>query len=686
MARFGDYETERQLATRGLTSVFVARRVGGSGPATAVVKVLGLPEGLAEVDPAEAAPGGAQTPASAASAATTAPVFVSHSTTDKAKADAVCAALERAGVRCWIAPRDILPGANWASSILRAIGESRLVMLLLSEQANTSQHIRREVERAVSRNVPIAPMRIENVMPRDDLEYFLSASHWFDAIAEPFEQHLPRLVEDVRALLGAQAAPNCEIPGAGAATGSPTTAGVAERPAVKKAASPREAVARAAQEQFIEAARVQQSVAEKSPHWACVHDLGEFPGGAFTITDYCRHSVQRCIEGGVRLDEAGLYAIALGMVNGLADFHAMAGRAHGDVEPSNVLLRADPRERIDAGVNAVAMIDPLSTPQLTPRHTVAADLQDAGRLIYQLIEGERTSSEIPAVVEPSPAWKALGSNWREWIELCNVMLGAGPGSTLTAALVRDRLAGIKPRAKRPSRAVAGMAAAVVALAVAAPVVWFVVKNSASGDADKAGAAKGLVSTASPAGSLAPADPSPSAPGPVDAKASGNLFDRLMEAKNPASPFPLTLSARQEPLLADPDQDGVTFTISSSRPGYLILLTRDTAGEVSLLVPNPRQSHIEQVIVGETQLPIADCGYDFPVGPPYGKTWMKAIVTSRPLELVDVETIRDAEGKPVAIKSARALRLANGPESLDPGALLRSDEWTTAECVIETHER
>ena len=52
-------------------------------------------------------------------------VFISHSTKDKAAADAVCAALEANGVRCWVAPRDIKPGENWATAILRGIAGCR---------------------------------------------------------------------------------------------------------------------------------------------------------------------------------------------------------------------------------------------------------------------------------------------------------------------------------------------------------------------------------------------------------------------------------------------------------------------------------------------------------------------------------------------------------------------------------
>src|SRR5688500_16064450 len=121
-------------------------------------------------------------------------VFISHSSKDKATAGAVCAALEQGGVRCWIAPRDILPGANWATSIVKAIADSRMMVLVFSHHTQTSNHIRREVERAVHHGLPIAPIRTEEVAPADDLEYFLSASHWMDAIKPPFDGHLDELV------------------------------------------------------------------------------------------------------------------------------------------------------------------------------------------------------------------------------------------------------------------------------------------------------------------------------------------------------------------------------------------------------------------------------------------------------------------------------------------------------------
>jgi hypothetical protein len=134
-------------------------------------------------------------------------VFISHSSADKAAADATCAALEAHGVACWLASRDILPSADWGASIVRAIGEAKVFLLIFSASANVSPHVTREVERAVNRGLPIIPVRIEEIAPGASLEYFLNTPHWLDAYRPPFEQHLDYVVRVVRLLIdGADAA------------------------------------------------------------------------------------------------------------------------------------------------------------------------------------------------------------------------------------------------------------------------------------------------------------------------------------------------------------------------------------------------------------------------------------------------------------------------------------------------
>ena len=134
-------------------------------------------------------------------------VFISHSTKDKLVADAACAALEAAHIRCWIAPRDILPGADWSASIIDALDQCRALVLIFSANANESPQIRNEVVHAVQRGVPVIPVRIEDIAPAKSLAYFMGAVHWLDALSPPIEDHLKRLAESVRAMLELMPAP-----------------------------------------------------------------------------------------------------------------------------------------------------------------------------------------------------------------------------------------------------------------------------------------------------------------------------------------------------------------------------------------------------------------------------------------------------------------------------------------------
>src|SRR5262245_17824148 len=100
-------------------------------------------------------------------------VYISYSHIAESTADAACAALEAAGVRVWIAPRDIVPGREWGAALIEAIDNCRMMVLIFSASANESPQIRREVERAVSKGVPIIPFRIEATVPTKSLAYFM---------------------------------------------------------------------------------------------------------------------------------------------------------------------------------------------------------------------------------------------------------------------------------------------------------------------------------------------------------------------------------------------------------------------------------------------------------------------------------------------------------------------------------
>ena len=128
-------------------------------------------------------------------------VFISHSTRDKFVSDAVCAALENAGIRCWVAPRDVQPGRSFAGEITRAIQHSRVMVLIFSTSANKSAQVLREVQLAVDSQLHILQFRIEEVLLNDDLKYYLSTPHWLDAMTPPLEDHLDHLTRSLLVLL-----------------------------------------------------------------------------------------------------------------------------------------------------------------------------------------------------------------------------------------------------------------------------------------------------------------------------------------------------------------------------------------------------------------------------------------------------------------------------------------------------
>jgi adenylate cyclase len=134
-------------------------------------------------------------------------VFLSHSAADKAAAQSVLAGLESRGIRCWIAPRDVLPGAEYGQQIVDALKVCRAFVVIFSGSANASPHVRREVERAVSSDKPIIPFRVENVVPTGAMEYCLSGTHWLDALSSPIGPHVDELVTTLQQVLGPTADP-----------------------------------------------------------------------------------------------------------------------------------------------------------------------------------------------------------------------------------------------------------------------------------------------------------------------------------------------------------------------------------------------------------------------------------------------------------------------------------------------
>jgi TolB-like protein/Flp pilus assembly protein TadD len=130
-------------------------------------------------------------------AVSSARVFISHASHDADVAQKVCSVLEAAGLACWMAPRNVTAGAQYADAIVRAINQAKTMVLVLSGSAVNSSHVAREVERAASKRKQIIAFRIDGSPLSPELEYFLSNSQWIEVAKLGMPAALAKLKEAV---------------------------------------------------------------------------------------------------------------------------------------------------------------------------------------------------------------------------------------------------------------------------------------------------------------------------------------------------------------------------------------------------------------------------------------------------------------------------------------------------------
>ena len=125
-------------------------------------------------------------------------IFICHASEDRALAHSLVAGLEKNGITCWVAPRDVMPGADYAQAIVAGISGAKALVLVYSSSSNVSPHVSREVERGVSHGIDIIPFRVEDVEPSRSLEYFISGAPWIEATSGETERHVDELIRIIR--------------------------------------------------------------------------------------------------------------------------------------------------------------------------------------------------------------------------------------------------------------------------------------------------------------------------------------------------------------------------------------------------------------------------------------------------------------------------------------------------------
>lgn len=105
-------------------------------------------------------------------------VFISHSSQDSECAVKICTFLESHGIKCWIAPRDIKPGAAYPSEITRGIKECSTFLIILTEESVHSPHVNTETDIAFNNDKQIIPFFIDEVSLGDSMSYYLARKQW----------------------------------------------------------------------------------------------------------------------------------------------------------------------------------------------------------------------------------------------------------------------------------------------------------------------------------------------------------------------------------------------------------------------------------------------------------------------------------------------------------------------------
>jgi peptide/nickel transport system substrate-binding protein len=125
-------------------------------------------------------------------------VFICYANQDEKTANDVCSALEKNGITCWMAPRDVMAGEDWDKAIMDAIPDCRVVVIVFSAKSNDSPYCISEIRTAFDLKKEILPVLIDDTLPHGRIALYLGSKQWLYAQTPLLESHLKKLVDEVK--------------------------------------------------------------------------------------------------------------------------------------------------------------------------------------------------------------------------------------------------------------------------------------------------------------------------------------------------------------------------------------------------------------------------------------------------------------------------------------------------------
>jgi len=136
-------------------------------------------------------------------------VFISYSSVDFPQADTVRSVLEKNGLSCWMAPRDIPGGSNYTKEIPIAIRNCKVFVLILSQSAQNSHWVLKELDSAVNCGKVILPFMLEDCALNDEFNFLLTGAQRYSAYQKKAEA-METLIGRIRGIIDVPSAPQTE--------------------------------------------------------------------------------------------------------------------------------------------------------------------------------------------------------------------------------------------------------------------------------------------------------------------------------------------------------------------------------------------------------------------------------------------------------------------------------------------
>lgn len=128
--------------------------------------------------------------------------FISYSSAQMDFAHKIWSSMQNDGVKTWIAPESIPTGSNYLCEIPKAISSARLVLLLLTEEAQRSRWVQKEVGSAIGAGKILLPMQLYQFPLTPELSFLLEGEQIHPLWKEESTQHISVILQEIRKKLG----------------------------------------------------------------------------------------------------------------------------------------------------------------------------------------------------------------------------------------------------------------------------------------------------------------------------------------------------------------------------------------------------------------------------------------------------------------------------------------------------